>query len=201
VRISVLAAAIATALLVLFAVALALDVPVLTDERPSLGAAGPAAALASVGLLVADVVLPVPSSGVMLANGAIFGMVPGALLSLAGSVGAACFGWWLGRRGERAFGWLADESGRSRAARMLDRRGVVAIALSRPVPVLAETLSILAGATGMPLPRLLASALLGSVPPAIGYGLAGAAASGAHAGAYVFTAVIALSAILWFADR
>jgi uncharacterized membrane protein YdjX (TVP38/TMEM64 family) len=200
VRISLLAAAIATALVALFALALALDVPVLTDERPSLGAAGPAAALAGVGLLVADVVLPVPSSGVMLANGALFGLVAGALLSLAGSVGAACFGWWLGRRGERAFGWLADESGRSRAARMLDRRGAVAIALSRPVPVLAETLSILAGATGMPLPRLLASALLGSVPPAIGYALAGAAASGAHAGAYVFAAVIALSAILWLAD-
>jgi uncharacterized membrane protein YdjX (TVP38/TMEM64 family) len=201
VRISLLAAAIATALLALFALALALDVPVLTDDRPSLGAAGPAAALASVGLLVADVVLPVPSSGVMLANGALFGMVPGALLSLAGSVGAAGFGWWLGRRGERAFGWLADEPGGSRAARMLDRRGTAAIALSRPVPVLAETVAILAGVTGMPLQRLLASALIGSVPPAIGYAVAGAAASGANAAVYVFAAVIALSVILWFADR
>jgi uncharacterized membrane protein YdjX (TVP38/TMEM64 family) len=201
VRISLLAAAIATALLALFALALALDVPVLTDDRPSLGAAGPAAALASVGLLVADVVLPVPSSGVMLANGALFGMVPGALLSLAGSVGAAGFGWWLGRRGERTFGWLADEPGGSRAARMLDRRGTAAIALSRPVPVLAETVAILAGATGMPLPRLLASALAGSLPPAIGYAVAGAAASGANAAVYVFAAVIALSVILWFADR
>ncbi len=40
-------------------------------------AAGP-----GVGLLVADIVLPVPFSVVMVAHGALFGIVPGAALSL-----------------------------------------------------------------------------------------------------------------------
>ncbi len=38
-------------------------------------ASGVVAALVGVGLLVADVVLPVPSSVVMLAHGALFGVV------------------------------------------------------------------------------------------------------------------------------
>ena len=41
------------------------------------------AAIVSVGLLVGDVTLPVPASGVMVANGALFGALAGAALGLA----------------------------------------------------------------------------------------------------------------------
>jgi hypothetical protein len=67
-------------------------VAVLTDPAPQLAQDGPAAAAVGVGLLVVDVVLPVPSSAVMVAHGALFGVVLGALLSLLGSVGAAMVG-------------------------------------------------------------------------------------------------------------
>lgn len=84
---------------VLFAVVEALGVPLLTDPAPWLDRGGWAAVLVGTGLLVADVVLPVPSSVIMVANGAIFGIVVGSILSLIGSTGAAMIGFLIGRRG------------------------------------------------------------------------------------------------------
>src|SRR5919112_3383783 len=85
--------------LVLFAAAELLGVRLLTDPTPWLSGGGAAAACVGVGLLVADVLLPVPSSLVMVAHGALFGVTGGTLLSLLGSVGAALFGFAIGRRG------------------------------------------------------------------------------------------------------
>ena len=62
--------------------------------------ASPVAGL-GVGLLVSDVALPVPSSVVMVAQGAVFGLVVGALLALLGGVGATMTAYLLGRRGRR----------------------------------------------------------------------------------------------------
>ena len=66
-RTALVAGAVAAVLLGVFILAHALDVPLLSDERPVLGPAGVAAAVSGVALLVSDVVLPVPSSGVMAA--------------------------------------------------------------------------------------------------------------------------------------
>lgn len=54
--------------------------------------AGAVAAAVGVGLLVADVVLPVPSSVVMVAHGALFGVGLGAALSMLGRIGNAVVG-------------------------------------------------------------------------------------------------------------
>ena len=54
----------------------ALDVPVLTDPRPSLRDAGWAGAALGVFLLVADQFLPIPSSLVMVSLGALYGIDP-----------------------------------------------------------------------------------------------------------------------------
>jgi len=85
--------------LVLFFIVEALGVPLLADPTPWLKRGGVLAAALGVGLLIADVLLPVPSSLVMVAHGALFGVALGTLLSLLGSVGAALFGFAIGRRG------------------------------------------------------------------------------------------------------
>src|SRR5215210_9077073 len=83
----------------LFFLVEALGIPLLVDPTPWLNRGGVLAASLGVGLLIADVLLPVPSSLVMVAHGALFGVLVGTLLSLLGSMGAAMFGFWLGRRG------------------------------------------------------------------------------------------------------
>ena len=95
-------AALAGTSLLLFAVVEAAGVPLLTDPLPTLRAAGALAAVLGVALLVADVAVPVPASLVMLAHGALFGLLPGAALSLLGGVGATAVGFAVGRRGR---GW------------------------------------------------------------------------------------------------
>ena len=78
-----------TGLLALFLIVEALDVPLLMDPTPWLERGGPVAALVGVLLLTVDVLLPGPLNVVMLANGALFGVAGGTLLSLVGSMGAA----------------------------------------------------------------------------------------------------------------
>src|SRR5918998_4835459 len=101
--------------LLLFAAAGLLGVPLLADPTPWLSRGGAAAACVGVGLLVADVLLPVPSSLVMVAHGALFGVTVGTLLSLAGSVGAALLGFAIGRRGGGLMERLVSPAERGRA--------------------------------------------------------------------------------------
>src|ERR1051325_505853 len=76
---------------ILFVIVEALGVPLLSDPMPWMKHGGVVAASIGVGLLIADVLLPVPSSIVMVAHGALFGVLWGTMLSLLGSVGAAMF--------------------------------------------------------------------------------------------------------------
>ena len=87
----------------LFFVVEAVGIPLLIEPTPWLNGGGAAAAALGVSLLVADVLLPVPSSLVMMAHGALFGVLGGTLLSLVGCTGASLFGFWLGRRGGKLF--------------------------------------------------------------------------------------------------
>ncbi len=189
-------AAVMAAMLATFVVVEALGVEPLTDPRPLLGAGGAVAAAAGTGLLLADVFLPVPSSGVMLAHGALFGIVVGTALSLLGSIGAFALGFGLGRRGGRALERLVPEEERSRADGLLRRWGVLAIVVSRPVPILAETTAFVAGTSSLGWRTSLVAALVGSLPAALLYALAGALAASFATGAVVFAVVILLGVVV-----
>src|SRR5258707_1040176 len=160
--------------LILFLIVEALGVPLLTDPAPWLGHGGPVAAVVGVGLLIADVLLPVPSSLVMVAHGALFGVVGGTLLSLLGSVGAALFGFAIGRRGGSLLERLVTPSERARADDLLKRWGALAIIVTRPVPLLAETVAIIAGTSSLGWGRTTLAAIAGSLPPALLYAITGA---------------------------
>lgn len=198
---AIAACAISALMLALFWLAHLLEVPVLSQEHPDLGEAGVGAAVLSFALLAGDVVLPVPSSGVMFATGALFGPLGGAVLSLAGSEAAALLGFIIGRRGGALLERLVSPGQRVRAAAVLEQRGAVAIVLTRPVPVIAETVAILAGAAGMSLRRLAVAAAIGSIPPAVAYSLAGAVAERFGEAVVVFVGALLVSVVFWLADR
>jgi uncharacterized membrane protein YdjX (TVP38/TMEM64 family) len=181
----------------LFAAVEALDIPLLTDPAPLLDAAPLAAATVGVGLLVLDVVLPVPSSLVMIAHGAAFGPLLGAALSLLGSLGAALLGFAVGRRGGPLLNRVVPAGERRRADALLARWGVLAIVVTRPVPLLAETTVILAGASPLGWRRTAVAALVGSVPAAVLYALAGSVAAGLGNPVAVFALVLLLAGATW----
>lgn len=187
--------------LVLFGIAEWLRIPILTDPGPLLSKGGWIAAAAGFGLLVADVALPVPSSLVMILHGALFGVVGGTLLSLAGAVGAALFGFWIGRRGGPLFARLVPEEERRRSDALLRNWGDLAIIVTRPVPILAETMAILAGASPMGWGRMLLATLAGSLPAALLYALTGAAARSLDNTALVFSLVLLVAGLFWAVGR
>jgi len=187
------------AMLLLFLAARATQLPFLAEDTAFLiqQEKGIAAA-AGIGLLVIDVVAPVPSSIVMLANGMIFGVAWGTVLSMVGGGGAAAIGFWLGRRGERAGRrWFGVET-LSRANAFFHKHGMMAVMVSRPVPILAETVIIVAGISGMRAGAFFPAALLGLLPTAVIYALAGAHALDSDGGPYVFLAVLVLAGVTWW---
>ena len=187
--------------LALFGLVEALGVPLLTDPWATLRGVGTFAAPLGVGLLVADVLLPVPSSLVMTAHGALFGVAVGSLLSLAGALGAGLFGFSLGRRGGPLLERLVPADERARAGALLDRWGDLAVVATRPVPVLAETVAILAGASPMTWTRMTFATVAGALPMCLLYAVAGATARSFDSTIWIFGLVLALSGVFWWIGR
>ena len=187
--------------LVTFFIVEALHIPILTEPWLMMKRASAVAALLGVGLLVADVVLPVPSSLIMVAHGALFGVFVGTILSLIGSMGAALLGFAIGRRGGPMLERLVPAEGRARVDRMLVKWGAVAIVATRPLPVLAETVAILAGASPISLKKLVLASLVGSLPPALLYALTGALAATFQNTALMFAVVMLVTGSFWLTSR
>ena len=177
------------------------DPSLLADPQPWLAQGGVLAALAGVGLLVADVALPVPSTLVMFAHGALFGVVLGTLVSLLGGLGAGLFGFYLGRRGGPLLTRLVGEVERRRADALLTRWGDLAVIASRPVPIVAETVAILAGASPMPWSRMALATAAGCLPAAALFAIAGATARRLDHGLLVFALVLAIAGLFWWVGK
>ncbi|HSH59595.1 MAG TPA: VTT domain-containing protein [Acidimicrobiales bacterium] len=177
-------------MLVPFLVVEALDIPLLAEPAPLGSRTGAVAAVLGVTLLVIDVALPVPSSVVMISHGALFGGLVGMALSVVGSLGSFGVGFALGRRGEPVVMRLVPEEERERADRFLLRWGLFGVVLSRPVPLLAETVSVVAGASPLSWRAAVGAAALGCLPAAAVYAFAGAATDTFAAGAVIFIAVV-----------
>jgi uncharacterized membrane protein YdjX (TVP38/TMEM64 family) len=188
--------------LALFGLVQLFEVPILTDSAPLFTRTGALGAVFGVLLLIVDVFLPVPSSLVMLAHGAGFGIFGGTALSVLGSVGAAALGFALGRRGAAWLARLISPAEKAAADRLLTHFGVLAIVVTRPVPLLAEAVAILAGASPLRTSQVLWASAAGALPPSLLYALAGASGRSTASGALIFSAVLLVAGILfWMGQR
>lgn len=160
-------------------------------------------ALASVVVasLAADVVLPVPSSLVATAAGAMLGWLPGALAATLGMLAGGLVGHRLGAvaRGRLA-ARLVPAADMAWLEGVVARHGALAVAALRPIPVLAEASVIVAGAAGMPMRRFLPACLLSSLGVALAHAGAGAWAVGLP-GFLAVLAAMALPGLAWAAAK
>ena len=167
------------------------------------GAGGGSAATVFL-LLFVDLALPVPSSLVMILSGAAFGVWWGALLSLAGSIAGEWLGFELVRRyGRRASRHLVPDADVDRMQRFFANHGVLAVAVTRALPVLMETTSVIAGLSGMSRGAFLRASLLGTTPIVFVYAYAGAASRqiGSIVPAVVILIAVTALAWLWYRTR
>jgi uncharacterized membrane protein YdjX (TVP38/TMEM64 family) len=179
----------------------ALDVPLLTDPRPSLRDAGWAGAALGVFLLVADQFLPIPSSLVMVSLGALYGAPAAIVLALAGRVGMMAAGFAVGRAGGPLLERMVSADEWARADGLLRRWGALAVLASRPLPLLAETVAIAAGASSLRWSRALLAAALGSLPEAVAYSLAGSIAPTFENAGVIWGSFIVIAGGFWLAGR
>jgi uncharacterized membrane protein YdjX (TVP38/TMEM64 family) len=115
---------------------------------------------AVIALLALDVFLPVPSSLVSAGAGALMGFWGGTLTIWLGMTAGCILGYAVGARMARRARQFIGDADLQRAAQLLDRHGIWALAACRAVPVLAEASVVFSGLTRTRLrPFLLISSL------------------------------------------
>jgi uncharacterized membrane protein YdjX (TVP38/TMEM64 family) len=156
---------------------------------------------AAVGLLIADLVLPVPATAVMAALGIVYGPVVGGLIGAAGSFLSGTVAYSACRLiGPRAAERLVGVVGLRRGERWFDRTGGWAVAASRWLPLLPEVVTCLAGLARMPVRRFFVALACGCLPMALTFATVGYTGTDRPVLALALSA--ALPILLWpVADR
>jgi uncharacterized membrane protein YdjX (TVP38/TMEM64 family) len=155
-------------------------------------------------LLALDPLLPVPSSIVAVAAGSALGSVIGATAIWLGLMAGALLGYWLGRYPGRALtSRLLGDAAMAALNPRLHALGPLALLLSRPVPVVAEAVVIMAGAAGMAWAPFLLAIVPANAALAIAWAGLGAASSAGNPGPALVGAIAlpALGHAIWHLFR
>jgi uncharacterized membrane protein YdjX (TVP38/TMEM64 family) len=116
-------------------------------------------------LLVIDILLPIPSSIVMTLSGKFLGFITGGIVAFIGAMLAAWIGFFACRfGGKKFFIRMIGEKDISRVRVWFEKYGIFAIILSRPVPMLTEILSCLAGLSQVSSVTFSLAAFFGTLP-------------------------------------
>lgn len=160
--------------IILFYIVEYFNIEIIKDTDDWLKTIGTWAIIAGIAFLALDLFLPIPSSMVMIVNGVLFGFWWGGLISFIGSMLAAVIGFWLCRRyGIKVFTKLVGKAEMKEMNRYFEKVGPYGIILSRPVPMLAEAVSCMAGLTKMKTWKFLLATMLGTLPICFIYSYAG----------------------------
>lgn len=153
-------------------------------------------------LLAADIFLPVPSTLLAVAAGAAFGPVFGTAIVAAGLTAGAAIGFFLARRlGAPFCRKLIGEKEFERLSSLLNRYGPVLLVVLRPIPILAETSVLAAGAAGAGAKRALIAIIMTNLGISVAYTILGAWASDGEAFLVVLAASILVPGLGWTAAR
>jgi uncharacterized membrane protein YdjX (TVP38/TMEM64 family) len=169
-----------------------------------LSQAGLGTATLIVVLLAADVALPIPSSLVMVLSGAAFGVGWGSVVALAGSIAGEWIGFELVRRyGRGVSRGIVGAEEFERFSAFFERHGTVAVMLTRPLPVVMETMSLVAGLSGMSRTAFLGASFAGTAPIVVIYAYAGAVSRQVDSivPAVVILVAVAACGFAWYRAR
>jgi len=129
-----------------------------------------------VGLIWADLVLPIPQTAVIAALGIIYGSLLGGLLGSLGLITSGLVGYLLMLTSARRF--VQRVVGRQSVRKMeslFEHGGTWAIVVTRSLPYsVPEAVVFLAGLGGMPIRRFITALTIGSVPTAFAFAAIGA---------------------------
>jgi uncharacterized membrane protein YdjX (TVP38/TMEM64 family) len=159
------------------------------------------AALLVAGFLTLDVFLPVPSSLVSTAAGALLGFVRGTIVVWVGMTAGCILGYLLGSRATGAARRFVGAESLARAEGVAADYGNWAIVVCRPVPVLAEASVILAGLVRTPWRRFLLLTSASNLGIAAAYAAVGTFSMSAGSFLLTFAGALALPGLAMVAAR
>lgn len=142
-------------------------------------------------LLAGDVILPVPSSMVMIANGKILGLAGGASLSFLAGMASSCIGFLLGRFAGSRIGNLFSEPEKRAGDLLFERFGAFAVIVSKCLPILSEVVSFVSGTTSLSFYRFLRYSIIGHAIISLLYAAVGVYAGEAGNTQLISAAIIA----------
>ena len=174
-----------------------LEIPLLKDPTFLLEKGGVTTIIVSITLLGLDILLPVPASIIMIANGAIFGIVVGAAISLAGALIANITGFFIGKKSGRWLDRYITPEEREKANQLMEKWGMIALIVTRPIPILSESVIVMAGTTRLSFNRMLLATILGLLPGVLIYALTGAYAITVGSQILGFLIVIGIAFLFW----
>ncbi|HEX6162324.1 MAG TPA: VTT domain-containing protein, partial [Vicinamibacterales bacterium] len=126
----------------------------------------------------------------------------GAIIAFVGSIGGEWLGFELARRyGTRLSArFIGDEAERRRLDAVLVTHGAAAVAATRALPVVMETMSIVAGLSPMPRRTFLIASAIGTAPIVLVYAYAGAMSkeTGSLVPAIVILLAVAAAGWIWY---
>jgi uncharacterized membrane protein YdjX (TVP38/TMEM64 family) len=151
----------------------------------------------ALGLLAADLFLPLPATAVMAALGFVYGPVVGGLIGGTGSLISGCLAYGLCRAlGRGTAIKLVGADDLVKGERLFEHFGGWLVTLSRWLPLFPEVVACMAGLTRMPWSSFLIAMVCGCFPMAFTFAFVG------HTGVEHPALAIGLSAIvppiLWF---
>lgn len=130
---------------------------------------GPWAWVVAIGLLIADIFLPIPTTLIITVMGQKYGPVLGGLIGTLGSFSAGLVAYGLTRMlGRRFARWLLGNELEG-VERFYANSGSFAVACSRWLPLLPEAISCMAGLARMPFGKYCLSLLCGAIPMCFAY--------------------------------
>ena len=121
--------------------------------------------LVAIGLILSDLFLPIPASGIMAAIGSIYGIGLGFTINFCSFLSAGLIAYGLARvfshKGAR---WICSDEELENYKGFFDRWGGHSIIISRLFPILPEVTSLLAGFSKMNFKKYVISLIFGTLP-------------------------------------
>lgn len=156
--------------------------------------------LAAVVLLIADLLLPIPTTAVFAALGIVYGPLLGGLIASIGSFLAGCIGYGLCRKfGQGVAVKLVGRESMASGERLFERTGGFLVAFSRWLPLLPEVVACLAGLARMRLQVFVVALLCGVIP--VGFVFAAVGHSGADRPVLTLVLSAVAPVVLWLLSR
>lgn len=156
--------------------------------------------MAGIGLLMSDLLIPIPATAVMAGLGYLYGLVLGGLISSLGSFLSGALGYEICRRlGQRGAMWILGEKDLEKGERLYASVGGWLVVLSRWLPVFPEVVACMAGLSRMPAHAFYLALACGSVP--LGFAFSAVGTIGAERPGLAIALSAVLPPVLWLMVR